>query len=118
MMGHTTELEKHYERYTEEDFEMFSQYRKAIPYFTISNDERLKTEAIQKENQIKDLEYKNTELLQLKREVDKLKHGSDSRIKHYKGVIFDVNNPTFEMLIALFGTSMENAEWTDEQKRR
>ena len=49
MMGHTTELEKHYERYTEEDFEMFSQYRKAIPYFTISNDERLKTEAIQKE---------------------------------------------------------------------
>ena len=49
MMWHTAGLEKHYERYTEEDCERFPQYQKAIPYLTISDEERLKTEAIQKE---------------------------------------------------------------------
>lgn len=41
MMGHTTGLEKHYERYNEEDFERFPEYQKAIPFLTISDTERV-----------------------------------------------------------------------------
>ncbi|WP_148680161.1 site-specific integrase [Nitrosopumilus maritimus] len=44
MMGHKTGLEKHYERYAEEDFERFSEYEKAIPFLTISDTERVKFE--------------------------------------------------------------------------
>ena len=44
MMGHRVGLEKNYERYVEEDFERFPEYQKAIPYLTISDDIRLKTE--------------------------------------------------------------------------
>jgi len=44
MMGHTTGLEKHYERYNEEDFERFPEYQKAIPFLTISDIERTKFE--------------------------------------------------------------------------
>lgn len=42
MMGHSTGLEKHYERYQEEDFERFPEYRKAIPYLTISKEAQYK----------------------------------------------------------------------------
>ena len=118
MMGHTTGLEKHYERYTEEDFERFPQYQKAIPYLTISNEEKLNTEAIQKEDQIKDLEHKTTELLQLKQQVGKLQHGADARISRYKNAILDVNEPTMEVFMALVGSTFENLEWTEEQKRQ
>ena len=41
MMGHTTGLEKHYERYNEEDFERFAEYQKAIPFLTISDMEQV-----------------------------------------------------------------------------
>ena len=44
MMGHSNGLEKHYERYNEEDFERFSEYQKAIPFLTISDTERTKME--------------------------------------------------------------------------
>ncbi len=44
MMGHTTGLEKHYERYNEEDFERFPEYQKAIPFLTISDEERIRAE--------------------------------------------------------------------------
>ena len=44
MMGHATGLEKHYERYCEEDFERFPEYQKAIPFLTISDSERAREE--------------------------------------------------------------------------
>lgn len=44
MMGHTTGLEKHYERYNEMDFERFAEYQKAIPFLTISDTERIRLE--------------------------------------------------------------------------
>jgi len=44
MMGHKVGLEKHYERYQEEDFERFPEYQKAISFLTISDDEILKIE--------------------------------------------------------------------------
>lgn len=44
MMGHKVGLEKHYERYQEEDFERFPEYQKAIPFLTISDEERIRLE--------------------------------------------------------------------------
>jgi hypothetical protein len=44
MMGHKVGLEKHYERYNEEDFERFPEYQKAIPFLTISDEERIRLE--------------------------------------------------------------------------
>jgi len=44
MMGHKVGLEKHYERYQEEDFERFPEYQKAIPFLTISDDEKIRIE--------------------------------------------------------------------------
>ena len=35
MMGHKVGLERHYERYNEEDFERFPEYEKAIPFFPV-----------------------------------------------------------------------------------
>ena len=37
-------LETHYERYLEDDFERFSEYQKAIPFLTISDEERIRLE--------------------------------------------------------------------------
>ncbi len=39
MLGHKVGLERHYERYREEDFERFSEYQKAIPFLTIFEEE-------------------------------------------------------------------------------
>ncbi len=44
MMGHKIGLEKYYERYQEEDFERFPEYQKAIPFLTISDEERIRLE--------------------------------------------------------------------------
>ena len=44
MMGHTIAQEKSYQRYIEDDFEWFPEYQKAIPFLTISNEERIKAE--------------------------------------------------------------------------
>ena len=44
MMGHKVGLERHYERYNEEDFERFPEYQKAIPFLTISETARTKVE--------------------------------------------------------------------------
>jgi len=48
MMGHKVGLERHYERYQEEDFERFPEYQKAIPFLTISDEARLRFENQQK----------------------------------------------------------------------
>jgi hypothetical protein len=58
IMGHSTGLEKHYERYNEEDFERFPEYQKAIPLLTISDDERIKVENVKLKEEKSDLEKK------------------------------------------------------------
>jgi len=62
MMGHKVGLERHYERYQEEDFERFPEYQKAIPFLTISKEETLKAENAK-------LKEKNSELDSLHREA-------------------------------------------------
>jgi len=60
MMGHKTGLERHYERYQEEDFERFPEYQKAIPFLTISDEARLRFENQQKQEEIEEITKKNT----------------------------------------------------------
>lgn len=54
MMGHSVGLERHYERYQEEDFERFPEYQKAIPFLTISDGERQKMKIANLESKEKD----------------------------------------------------------------
>ena len=60
MMGHKVGLEKHYERYLEEDFERFPEYQKAIPFLTISEEEKTKYEL--------EVEKQKNDLLKIKNE--------------------------------------------------
>jgi len=62
MMGHKVGLEKHYERYQEEDFERFPEYQKAIPFLTISDDERQRIEIEKLEKTKTALERKDGEI--------------------------------------------------------
>jgi integrase len=72
MMGHKVGLEKHYERYKEEDFERFPEYQKAIPFLTISEEEQLKLKNQKLEKEKSELERTNEELLKYKTKVDEL----------------------------------------------
>lgn len=72
MMGHATGLERHYERYKDEDFERFSEYQKAVPLLTIVDEERLKLENQRLEDEKSTLEKQNAELQEYKRKIDEL----------------------------------------------
>lgn len=66
MMGHSVGLEKHYERYTEEDFERFPEYQKAIPFLTISDEERNRIKLQKFEAELTELEQTKLEVKELK----------------------------------------------------
>jgi len=72
MMGHSVGLERHYERYQEEDFERFPEYQKAIPFLTISDEARqeLKIESLEKIKE--NLEEKVKEADYYKENIDKI----------------------------------------------
>jgi len=72
MMGHKVGLEKHYERYQEEDFERFPEYQKAIPFLTISDEERQKLKIENLEKTKEDLEKREREIDDLKENMDKI----------------------------------------------
>lgn len=65
MMGHKVGLEKYYERYQEEDFERFPEYQKAIPFLTISEEEKIRLENEQ-------LRKEKSELEVYKQKIDEL----------------------------------------------
>jgi len=70
MMGHSVGLEKHYERYQEDDYERFPEYQKAIPFLTISKEERLEIENIELKEEKSKLEQKNLEIEELKQTLE------------------------------------------------
>lgn len=79
MMGHQVGLERHYERYQEEDFERFPEYQKAIPFLTISDSERLRLENQQKQQEIDELEGKNQAIKDLEKRLEDLECGPKAR---------------------------------------
>ena len=70
MMGHSNGLEGSYERYEESDFERFPEYQKAIPFLTISDEERDKVALMQQQQENDELEKKNQELEEKNNQVE------------------------------------------------
>ncbi len=73
MMGHSVGLEKHYERYQEEDFERFAEYQKAIPFLTISDEERLAIRNKQLEEELTKQDLLEKEIKQLRQDIEILR---------------------------------------------
>ena len=92
MMGHKVGLERHYERYQEEDFERFPEYQKAIPFLTISDEDRLRFENQQKQGEIEEIQKKNKELEDLARRIDELENGQESRMNTFYKEMFKVQD--------------------------
>ena len=74
MMGHKVGLEKHYERYNEEDFERFPEYQKAIPFLTISDEEKIRLENVKLKEEKSENEKQWNEIKRLEKEIKKRKH--------------------------------------------
>jgi len=70
-----------YERYEEQDFERFSEYQKAIPFLTISDDEKiaLENKKLKEEKTILQQKIEETELQ--KDEVERLRQSVDMLMK-------------------------------------
>ena len=73
MMGHKVGLEKHYERYQEDDFERFPEYQKAIPFLTISDEERIRLENERLREEKSELEKLNETNKKLIQDMDDMK---------------------------------------------
>jgi len=89
MMGHSVGLEKHYERYQEEDFERFSEYQKAIPFLTISNEERFRLENMKLEAEKSGNETTRSEIQELKNELKKTQSHYFNTLKVMQKIIMD-----------------------------
>ena len=117
MMGHKVGLEQHYERYQEEDFERFPEYQKAIPFLTISDEERLRLENQQKQGEIEEIEKKNLELQDLSRRIDELEHGPKARTSEYFKHMFKMqNDPASKVLLTIFQLWFEMRATEDEKR--
>lgn len=117
MMGHKVGLERHYERYQEEDFERFPEYEKAIPFLTISYEERLRFENQQKQEELEEIEKKNLQLEYLAKRVDDLEHGPNSRWNEFFKEAFKMpDNPGSKILMIVFQMWFE-LRATEEEKR-
>ena len=89
MMGHSVGLEKHYERYQEEDFERFSEYQKAIPFLTISNEERFRLDNMKLEAEKSGNETTRSEIQELKNELKKTQSHYFNTLKVMQKIIMD-----------------------------
>ena len=83
MMGHKVGLESHYERYRDES-ERFSEYQKAIPFLTISDDERLKLENEKLKEEKSEKELLRAKLDKIQEDLDKVKQWREISLKFEK----------------------------------
>ncbi|MEM3064478.1 MAG: site-specific integrase [Candidatus Nitrosotenuis sp.] len=117
MMGHKVGLEKHYERYQEEDFERFPEYQKAIPFLTISDEERLRLEAQQKQKELDELAQKDSRIEQLEKRIDELEFGSSARYGEFaKELIKAGDDPAYRTILAVMQLWFELRATEDEKR--
>ena len=117
MMGHKVGLERHYERYQEEDFERFPEYQKAIPFLTISDEDRLRYENSQKQSEIEEIQKKNKQLEDLARRVDELENGPKARWSDFFEESFKIqDDSSSKTLLALFQMWFEMRATEDEKR--
>ncbi len=84
MMGHSVGLERHYERYCEEDFERFPEYQKAIHFLTISDTERIKIENADLRREKTGLQKTQARLEDAITKVEEL-YADKLRMENYRG---------------------------------
>jgi hypothetical protein len=116
MMGHKVGLEKHYERYQEEDFERFPEYQKAIVFLTISDEERLRFENQQKQDELEEITKKNFQLEDMSKRLDELENGPEARWNAiFKKSVY-MQDDTKTILLLMFQMWFEMRA-TEEEKR-
>jgi hypothetical protein len=117
MMGHKVGLEKHYERYQEEDFERFPEYQKAIAFLTISDEAVLRFENQQKQEEIEEIGKKNLQLEDLAKRIDELENGSKTRWNAFFRESFNKQDDSkSQIMLAIFQMWFEMRA-TEEEKR-
>lgn len=116
------ELEKEWKKLEqgemkEEDFERFPEYQKAIPFLTISDEERLRFENQQKQEEIEEIEKKNLQLEDLAKRIDELENGPEARWDEFFKEAFKVSDkPSSRILLMIFQMWFE-LRATEEEKR-
>jgi len=73
MMGHYEGLQRHYERYIEEDFERFPEYQKAIAFLSIDDAERKDAVIAQKDLELSELQAEKQISTDLQSQLDEMK---------------------------------------------
>ena len=99
MMGHFRGLQKHYERYIEDDFERFPEYQKAISFLTIDDSKRKDAELQIKNEEITKLQKEKEVNADLQKEVDDMKKWKEDfekkwMEKSFPGIDKDKKNKT------------------------
>ena len=117
MMGHKVGLESSYERYQEEDFERFPEYQKAIPFLTISDEERLRVESSQKQEDIEKLELKNQEIENLLKRVDDLECGQSARSSQLEKALIAAGDDKGKQLLITFVAMLFEGRASEEDKK-
>jgi len=119
MMGHKVGLERHYERYQEEDFERFPEYQKAIPFLTISDEERLRIENKQKQEQLDEIAKKDIQLEEISRRLDRVESGKHARNNEYYKTMLDLElqGNSGVGLLATYVKLMFEMSYTEDEKR-
>ncbi|MEM4392037.1 MAG: site-specific integrase [Candidatus Nitrosotenuis sp.] len=116
MMGHSVGLEKHYERYQEEDFERFPEYQKAIPFLTISDEDRLRLEAQQKQQELDQIGQRDSKIADLQKRIDELEFGMSARSADLAKDMLKADRPAYRALLAVLQLWFE-LRATEEEKR-
>ena len=117
MMGHKVGLEKHYERYQEEDFERFPEYQKAISFLTISDEAVLRFENQQKQEELEEVTKKNLQFEDMAKRIDELENSSGARWNAYFRESFNKQDDSkSQLMLAVFQMWFEMKS-TEEEKR-
>jgi len=110
-------LEKHYERYQEEDFERFPEYQKAISFLTISDEAVLRFENQQKQEELEEVTKKNLQFEDMAKRIDELENSSGARWNAYFRESFNKQDDSkSQLMLAVFQMWFEMKS-TEEEKR-
>lgn len=117
MMGHKVGLERHYERYQEEDFERFPEYQKAIPFLTISDEEGLRYENQQKQKEIEELEKNSTSFQEITKRLDDVENGFETRRTMFQATMYKLQGkPLYQVFAILYQILFEMSAPEDKKR--
>ena len=113
MMGHSVGLERHYERYQEDDFERFPEYQKAIPFLTISDEERQK-------ERIQSLELQEDGIKEIKKDTEKIARRSleQDKVIRILNQKLDEQSESFMQLVSKFMEKERQVEHYSKKKKK